>query len=488
MQYNPKYPQKHLSIRVPWHDNKWNGTVCKNAKNNDSCLILKNCAINRNDEKEMLLAGKFFHELNEDQLPPCLTERAAFMADFETYKTLSHPYANNDIYKHFEPTSVCFPPYSAPSIPFNWMLPESAKERVSQFNLDFRGEREPFERYGDSKLSFTRQWIQDTTNQRSLFEGFFGHLKQDVSLCFFYAKDVPFVESSGRVLIGVGFIKNITDTKEYKYSSDGDFRANLWEHMISHSIRPEEKNGFLLPYHEALEYQKTDKAFNPEELAVIVPNENKFEFSYASEHVEIDTARTVLLLCIKKIKKAKELGIGKDWDFKIKWLHDRISEIEELRSDYPGLGSVLCAFGLEQGHFIAQDIYNKIGPKECPWEYLELVFTNPSKYLSPYCSKTLTSVEVKLWHFFKKKEQRFKLLQLLSRFNLTIKQAAYWLDEESRMPHFGRVTDEEILDNPYIIFEKSTRCIEDDRVSLAKIDIGMMLNRTSDLLLSLIHI
>lgn len=52
--YNPKYSKKHISIRVPWHDNKWDGTVCKSVKNNNACLILKNCAESRDDKTEDL--------------------------------------------------------------------------------------------------------------------------------------------------------------------------------------------------------------------------------------------------------------------------------------------------------------------------------------------------------------------------------------------------------------------------------------------------
>lgn len=27
-------PIRHLSARIPWHDAGWNGTVCKNPKDN----------------------------------------------------------------------------------------------------------------------------------------------------------------------------------------------------------------------------------------------------------------------------------------------------------------------------------------------------------------------------------------------------------------------------------------------------------------------
>ena len=62
-------PLRHLSIRVPWHDNKWNGTVCNNPKDNNSCLVLKNCALKRDDEGETQLAGQSLQVLNEPQYP-----------------------------------------------------------------------------------------------------------------------------------------------------------------------------------------------------------------------------------------------------------------------------------------------------------------------------------------------------------------------------------------------------------------------------------
>ena len=64
MKHNSKYILKHLSIRVPWHDNAWNGSICNNPKANGACLILKNCALNRKDDKEQELAGKLLKDLS----------------------------------------------------------------------------------------------------------------------------------------------------------------------------------------------------------------------------------------------------------------------------------------------------------------------------------------------------------------------------------------------------------------------------------------
>ena len=49
---------QHISIRIPWHDNEYKGTVCKNPCDNTACLRLKNIYENRNQEMEQSLAGK----------------------------------------------------------------------------------------------------------------------------------------------------------------------------------------------------------------------------------------------------------------------------------------------------------------------------------------------------------------------------------------------------------------------------------------------
>ena len=135
-------------------------------------------------------------------------------------------------------------------------------------------------------------------------------MQEETSLVFFYAKQVPFVEASGRVLAGVGKINKIIASEAYE-GSNNRFGAAYWEHMILHSIRKEGKNGFLLPYHSAIEYQQETPSFDVADLAVIVPNDKRFEFSYGTEHVSNDSAIRVLLDCIKSLEKAEDIDYAK---------------------------------------------------------------------------------------------------------------------------------------------------------------------------------
>lgn len=468
MKKNSKYPLKHVSIRVPWHDNGWNGTVCNEPKKNNACLILKNCALNRDDELEERVAGKNIQDLSQDEYPCCINERGTFMGYFSVYVLKNHPYTkfNNKIYEHFLDTPLKYPAYSAAGVPFYWMMKDKSQELAKLYDLDFDLSKEP-------ELNFETNWLQEYSNQKTMLNCFFEHFERDNSLCFFYAKDVPFVEKSGRVLIGIGRLKYVSDGVEYDYSAKGGLRNMLWEHMIQHSIRPDFKDGFLLPYHEALKYAEENYDFNPEEIAVITPTDKMKEFSFATEHVSNDTAIRTLLSCVKGLERASELKLGeRDWEEQLKWIESRINELEKIRGNYPGLGSALCAFGLEKGHFIAREIVENAGTDD-PWVFIDKLFDEPEKVISEPLVKNITPMLKKRWKYHKEKKgsDRLELLQLISRFDITIEQAKSIYIQEERTEREIHLSDLDMLKNPYLIYEFSGKL--EEPISLWTIDLGM---------------
>ena len=186
------FPIRHVSVRVPWHDTGWNGSVCVAPQNNLACLKLKNVAESKDDAEEAELAGRHFASLQPYELPPCVTERAAFMSPRGFSRNHEHRYRRNDSgpHGHFKPTPVSYPPYAAPAVPFRWMVKESAEELREHYPLDELSEdREP-------TLDFDTSWWQDHSNHRALLETFWDHVEPDVSLVFFYAKQVPLVEDA----------------------------------------------------------------------------------------------------------------------------------------------------------------------------------------------------------------------------------------------------------------------------------------------------
>jgi len=90
-----RLPTRHITIRVPWHDNGWSGVVCTRPLENTSCLILPRIEEGKRDERETGCAGKRLNELDGSDLPPCIGERASFMSPFEVRRTMHHPYAKS---------------------------------------------------------------------------------------------------------------------------------------------------------------------------------------------------------------------------------------------------------------------------------------------------------------------------------------------------------------------------------------------------------
>ena len=86
------------------------------------------------------------------------------------------------------------------------MRKENVEEKNDQFDLGFDFDYEP-------TLSWEKDnkkgWVQEASNQKAMLNCFHEHLEEETSLVFFYAKQVPFVEEHGRVLVGVGRIKKI---------------------------------------------------------------------------------------------------------------------------------------------------------------------------------------------------------------------------------------------------------------------------------------
>lgn len=122
---------QHISVRVPWHDNYYNGTVCTNPVGNSYCQVLKNIMENKNVDEENNIAGQLFNECSNK--PVCLSEGACFMSPKEISKLVHHPYNNNETHKHFLETEQKYLPYSIPGRPYRWLMHNINKEKKSCF-------------------------------------------------------------------------------------------------------------------------------------------------------------------------------------------------------------------------------------------------------------------------------------------------------------------------------------------------------------------
>lgn len=465
-----EFPVKHISIRVPWHDNKWDGTVCREPALNTSCLKLINIADSKNETLEESRKGECIQDFNSSDLPPCVKERGTFMAPFSFTRFHDHPYTknSNDSHSHFKPTPLNFPAYGAAALPFRWMNKkfvfgdDNNRGFVKDFPLEGVDEQvEPtFEK-------FTTNWLQDYRNHRSLLDCFWNHVRPEESLVFFYAKQVPLVEDVGkRVIVGVGRVKSIGALTEYDYDGnpDGKIRSLLWERMVVHSIRPDMVDGFLMPYHEALESSEDGIAFDPAEAVAYAPEDRFDEFSYATEHVSHDAAISALLSCRAGLLKSSEL-FNFDSSKQERWIDNELGRLWQKRGPFPGFGSILSAAGVAMGNFIGQVLSDRVGENGSVWDEWDQTLNDPESFLPKELSRHIDSTIARSWQVMSAERRSF--LELLSRIDLSLGQANIITTPETRKEYGIEITDASLILNPYLLYEATrltTSPIDIDRV------------------------
>ena len=461
-------PLRHLSIRVPWHDAGWNGTVCDDPTNNASCLRLRNIHERRDDAVEVQIRGRRFDKLDREQHPPCISERATFMADFPIERLIRHPYSEfSDAHKHYLPTPVKLPPFSAQALPYQWTLQETAVDIANDLDIVFSPDAEKQVR---DLMQFGSAWIQDIGNQQRMLDAFFSAIEPNLSLAFFYAKAVPLTERRGRVLVGVGWVSDCGHGMEYDYQpgSEHKTRSMIWERSIGHSIRPNNPSGgFLLPYHAALEKAAEDSSFDPEEVVVFAPDEAFDQFSYASEHVSHDQAIASLLAIIRGLERA-QASLSNSYEQEIRWAQERLGELWKQRGAFPGLGAALTAFGIDHGHLLAHRITQPLTENEDPWPAVQAALDDPASIGPEWHPRIGPTIAKKLARL---PDERRALLHLIARFDLSSDQATRLYVEEERQKAGISIGDSDLIANPYLLYE--TNRTSAAPVSVATIDRGL---------------
>ena len=431
---------------------------------NNACLRLRNIAENRDDEVEIAICGQCMADHVGDL--SCISEGACFMSSREIVKRTIHPYKKNKknekTHGHFRPTDITYPVYSFPARPFAWMMKNNIEKWKNIYNIDYQSEREP-------ELSFGTPWVQEAENQKAIFDYFYSDVMENESLCIAYAKQVPFVEDTRRVIIGIGHVKKIIPAVEHKvehnYTNENSLRSMTWETMICHSIRENHEDGFVIPYRKMMKYAETHPDFDMASITVFAPDDAFDQFSYATEHVSYDAVIDVIQSCIKAFSIINDC-LDENYTNVLEWLNRELSKVWEDRGAFPGLGAMLCALGIKQGIFIAKRMQETMGNNCDIWERLDELIAAPEDYLEPPLAKAITPIMQKTWR--KMSDERKILFRLLSRFSLNIDQAKILFNE--RESNGINCTDREIIENPYVIYEQTRLKPAPLYVSVRKVD------------------
>jgi exodeoxyribonuclease V alpha subunit len=425
----------HVSARVAWHMDGWNGHICRNPAANTYCVGQfsfpgTRIAESRNLAWEQENSGRCCSEV--DGIPPCISSINAFGAKPLTAYADPPAFFNDQTRRRewdLAPATVCIWPYE--------------------------------EMYEDQRRKDTKDRIAGAKN-------FLGSIEENRSLVFYYANySNPFNIEDTRcyVVVGVSRVKKVGDLLYYENCSPRTlerYGGFVWQcNLTSHY--PDQ--GFRIPYHLYMDNQEVlDKI-------VLVPS-NPRNFKYAARIISDDDALDLIEHFLEIANTLKELGdTSENWPVRTGWLQSLIGELWKSRGLYPGLTAVLdyLDFGVAIPYFkqqtATQDEHNA---KDALFAFLE--GRTPS-----ITGLTLTSESsrrvLRQWKL-KTEEEKNLLRDTLPRFDLRPDQIKRILSSE-RIANGIEALLPAISENPYYLSEQFIGDGPDDSIPFNKIDHGV---------------
>lgn len=292
--YNPKKEKteiKHLSVRVAWHDNKWNGTVCSNPADNIYCngyssLLSERLRRRKDTERESMpeYSGQSYTKIYKETgyLPPCFWSINAFG---DTSQIIEH---DNPAESKLTNIREHLPAHSVFSWPF-----------AVSFNRDFK------------VISTDGAYPRNLEDVR--IPHFQNKLKEKESLVFLYSNyDNPISgEEQEYLVVGVGILKEkasptrfngqdeiIENKKKLKYPNNKNFPRINW--ALRYSL-DWPNNCVRIPYHEYLE--EADKSKNYEILNNIKVTISEPELIHNFKYVAMDVDDDACIYLLTKIRQ-----------------------------------------------------------------------------------------------------------------------------------------------------------------------------------------
>jgi exodeoxyribonuclease V alpha subunit len=434
----------HVTARLAWHNDGWNGAICKAPEENTYCVGWKSfpgdvIARERDLAIEKCHAGCPGNAL-EGYIPPCSYSYNAF--GLESAPAASHP--PDFFFGGAERREWAVPPATVCIWPYEAMYAEEVKA----------------------------SGYLDNDRRRALMLEFFKPIKQDCgkNLIFYYANySNPLSEDEAPryVMIGVSrilkvgeelFYENVTPNVAQKYAG-----GMIWARNITSSY-PEE--GVRLPYHRYLD--------DPERLAEIaVVPENQVLCKYGSKHVSDDEAIGLLEQFLAKVRLLKDIGDEtEDWSVREAWLLKVIARLWTHRGLYPGLLKALEAAGAVALIGGAKALCIKEGHEKAHAAAFEVVETDSDNDLSASLDAAERKRTSRSWRLLED-GARMLLRDVLPRLDLSA-QAMTAIVSEKRDECGLAVSAEEIAANPYLLAEMY--CGDDvaDRIAWSTVDRGVL--------------
>lgn len=429
----------HISLRLAWHDNGWNGCLCKKPETNTYCVGAhsypgQKICNERHLDLEKSNPGE--PAVNLPSLPPC---KFSFNAFGSTELTVSD--IPPDFFKSGKEITWTLPPYTACTWPYEEMYrPESKTDGHT-----------------------------DGKKRRDLMQTFFSKVQPKKSLVFYYANysnPLSPEEHHRYLLVGVARISKVGDVVYYpdvnQYATER-YGGFAWQRNIT-SDYPNQ--GFRIPYHL---YQDQPEIL--ERIAVFPDNDRCFK--YATRHMTDDDALSVVerMIEVGRYLRDELEDKSEDWTIRLQWLESLFVELWKGRGLYPGFASVMEILRLSSG----VTFFRKAVEKGEEKAFKERVMAWIRKEVDTLPNWSIAADEAKIirreWQLLKPDEQQM-LGDVLPRFDLSTVQMRQVL-EQQRVDFGIDSALADIADNPFILSEEYQGSSPDDRISYSRIEHGI---------------
>jgi len=435
----------HITIRMAWHDNKWNGRICENPDGNIHCIgdySLLSPRIQRRirlDIERDYANEKISKTLQEHEyIPPCYWSINA-LGNEEYFTTDYHPFADAGRSKERFMKEV--PP-----------IAEDLKAH-SVFTWYFR-------------LGYAKEGSLDRYVPREELESrvqeYLKAIREGQSIGLLYANYSNPITGDDRkyLLLGAGLISEVFEPKKF------DVPEDLFNYIIrsSRSMRNMPRMAwrfqvvfdpstlFVLPYHEYLQYIEDNGSVDDEgwrmlkEAAVSIDEDSIVRnFKYVCRPISSDKCLHTLYLLDKSLRNMKEHGIVEH--SQIKEMKAKLASLFEIawqeRGRYPGFRNLI------------KKLLSTTYPPSMQGQFAEEIHALIEKDfggLKEFMQVTLLDndykkIPIPLRRAFKIVERKKSQVEFLSRFDFSKTQF------ENVQDIIDRVGFETAMKNPYILLE-----------------------------------
>ena len=351
-------PIKNVTFRVAWHDNAWNGHVCKEPERNKFCTgfhsLLSERIRKRKHEhmsEEIKYAGQHLNDI--EYLPPCFWSINLF-GDEKIKVQHDNPAAPqlSRIEENLPPSSF-----------FSW----------------------PF------AISFTRNKAEREANgsypanlEKVRIPYFNEKIKRGQSVGFVYANySNPLSEEESKyLLIGCGLISDKGDLHQYEPQGEIDkiknknkkyrnFPKTSWTLRFSFDSS---ESMVRMPYHEYISYCDNNKLSEDErgkllETVKVTITEPELEhcFKYVAMDIDDDEAIYLMAKMKQKLLQIKTAGIvsPEHIEGELQKLHELLYHILNKRGHLPGFENLSRAIlSFKEPKFVLSGLLQKIKENE----------------------------------------------------------------------------------------------------------------------------